>query len=505
MMKKLLLTIFSVFLLFSCEEDLNLSPISDAGSNGFYNNADDFEQAVNGIYATFGVQNNVDYASYYVVLGESRSDNLYTPGQAGVRDWNAINNFQNTIATLGSIRNIWNVAFNGIMRANTVLDQLKAKPDAVTDAALRTRLEAEARFLRAYFYFDLVKWFGKVPIFETFVTPTEALNIGRSPVTEVYSLIISDLNFAIDNLPDAYGGAGRGRATSLAAKGILARVYMTRSGPQLHPDGPCLGSNEYGQALGLLNEIISSGKFSMLDDYAAIFDYDNEGNAEIVWDFQFITGGVGAGGYFPTEYYDEGWGRANLPFPGGNPGDGAKRISENLLNSYEEGDNRVEPTFQLDYEDVNGVVTDAQFYDKFMNVDKAGGDRFDWSINYPALRYTDVLMLKAECILQGAPGSQGDVDDIVNAVRDRAGLGPVSNVNLDMLLEERRKEFAGENLRWDDLVRTGKVIDVMNAWITEEDSSGKINQVVNDFIIYPIPQDQLDVKEGLYAQNPGYL
>ena len=505
MMKKIFIIIFSAFLLGACEEELNLAPISEAGSNGFYNNADDFEQAVNGIYATFGVQNNVDYASQYVVLGESRSDNLYTPGDAGVRDWNAINNFQNTLATLGTIRNVWNVTFNGIMRANTVLDQLKAKPAAVGDAALKSRFEAEARFLRAYFYFDLVKWFGKVPIFETFVTPTEALAIPRSPADEVYNLIISDLNFAIDNLPQSYGGIDKGRATSLAAKGILARVYMTRSGPKLHPDGPCLGSNEYDQALSLLNDIISSGKFSMVDDYAAIFEYDNEGNSEIVWDFQFITGGVGAGGYFPTEYYDEGWARVNLPFPGGNPGDGSKRISDNLLNSYESGDLRMEPTFQLDYEAENGDMVDAQFYDKFMDVDKAGGDRFDWSINYPVLRYTDVLMLKAECILQGASGSQGDVDDIVNAVRDRAGLGPVSNVTLDMLLEERRKEFAGENLRWDDLVRTGKVIDVMNAWIAEEDSSGKINQVINEFIIYPIPQDQMDVKEGLYEQNPGYL
>lgn len=489
----------------ACEEDLNLSPISDAGSNGFYNNPDDFEQAVNGIYATFGVQNNVDYASYYVVLGESRSDNIYTPGQAGVRDWNSINNFQNTIATLGTIRNVWNVTFNGIMRANTVLDQLKEKPDAVPDATLRTRFEAEARFLRAYFYFDLVKWFGKVPIFETFVTPTEALEIARSPVEEVYNLIISDLSFAIDNLPESYSGADRGRATSLAAKGILARVYMTRSGPELHPDGPCLGSNEYGQALTLLDDIISTGKFSMLDNYAGIFDYNNEGNAEIVFDFQFITGGVGAGGYFPTEYYDEGWARVNLPFPGGNPGDGSKRISDDLLNSYEEGDNRVEHTFQLDYEAENGDIIDAQFYDKFMDADMAGGDRFDWSINYPVLRYTDVLMLRAECILQGAPGAQGDVDQIVNAVRDRAGLGPVSNVTLDMLLEERRKEFAGENLRWDDLVRTGKVVEVMNAWIGEEDSSGKMEPVKNEFIIYPIPQDQLDVKAGLYEQNPGYL
>lgn len=496
----------AVCLLGSCEDDLNLSPISDPGSNAFYNNADDFEQAVSGIYASFGVTGTADYASMYVVLDESRSDNIYSPGQSGVRDWNAINNFQNTIATLGTINNVWSVTFNGIMRANTVLDQLEAKPNAISDAALRTRFEAEARFLRAYFYFDLVKWFGPVPIFDTFVSPTDALNVGRSSVEEVYSLIISDLQFAASNLPASYGGGDKGRATSLAAKGILARVYMTRSGPQLHKDGPCLGSNEYGQALSLLDEIINSGQFGMEDNYADIFSYTNEGNPEIVWDFQFISGGIGAGGYFPTEYYDEGWAQTNLPFPGGNPGDGSKRISDDLLNSYEAGDLRLDPTFQLQYVSAQGDTIDAQFFDKFMDKDKAGGDRFDWSINYPVMRYTDVLMLKAECILQGASGSQQFVDDVVNDVRARAGLGTVSNVTLDMLLDERRREFAGENLRWDDLVRTGKVVDVMNSWRAVEDAaSGKIQNVTNDFIIYPIPNNQLDVKEGLYEQNPGYL
>ncbi|MCB0529834.1 MAG: RagB/SusD family nutrient uptake outer membrane protein [Saprospiraceae bacterium] len=504
-MKKIFLIISSVFVFGSCEKELDLAPISDPGSNGFYRNADDFKQAVNGIYASFGVQNNIDYPSMYVVLDESRSDNIYTPGQAGVRDWNAINNFQNTIATLGTIANTWNVTFNAIMRANTVLDQLKANRGVIGDPALATRFEAEAKFLRAFFYFDLVKWFGKVPIFETFVSPAEALNVGRSPVEDVYGLIISDLNFAIANLPAEYGAADKGRATSYAAKGMLARVYMTRSGPKLHPDGPCLGTNEYGLALDLLNDIIQSNKFAMLNDYTAIFDYNNEGNSEIVFDLQFIGGGLGAGGYYPTEYYDEGWGRANLTFPGGNPGDGSKRISDDLLESYDMADLRVDPTFQIGYIDENGIDVDAQFYDKFMNVAKAGGDRFDWSINYPVIRYTDVLMLKAECILQGASGSQGDVDGIVNAVRDRAGLGMVSNVDLDMLLAERRKEFAGENLRWDDLVRTGKVLDVMNTWIAKEDASGKIQPVTADFIIYPIPSNQLDVKMGLYTQNPGYL
>ncbi|MGB3801616.1 MAG: RagB/SusD family nutrient uptake outer membrane protein, partial [Lewinella sp.] len=204
-------------------------------------------------------------------------------------------------------------------------------------------------------------------------------------------------------------------------------------------------------------------------------------------------------------YYDEGWARVNLPFPGGNPGDGSKRISEDLLNSYPEGDRRVEPTFKLNYINDNGEEVDAQFFDKYTDEDMAGGDRFDWSLNYPIMRYTDVLLLRAECTLQGASGSQDDVDEAVNAVRRRAGVDEISDVDLDMLLEERRREFAGENLRWDDLVRTGTVLDVMNAFIATEDANNnKMQTVTVEDIIYPIPQQQLDVKQGLYEQNPGY-
>lgn len=284
-MKKICLIVLAVFMLGACEEELDLTPISDAGSNAFYNNVDDFTQAVNGVYNTLQF-----HPDRYVDLGEVRSDNIYAAGLAGVRDWNAINNFLNTISTLTFIEDVWNSTFNGIMRANTVLDQLQENPNAVPDATLRARFEAEARFLRALYYFDMVKWFGRLPIIDTFVSPAEALNIERSPVEEVYNLIIADLEFAINNLPDTYSGANQGRATSLAAKGILARVYLTRSGPVLHPNGPTLGTNEYDQALTLLNDIINSGQFSMVDSYAAIFDYTNENNSEIVWDIEYVSG-----------------------------------------------------------------------------------------------------------------------------------------------------------------------------------------------------------------------
>ncbi len=504
-MKRYIYILMISLALVSCEDDLNLSPISQAGSIGFYNNFDDFQQAVNGIYAAFGVSSNIDYPSLYVVLNECRSDNIYSPGQSGVRDWNAINNFENSIATLGTINHVWNRSFNAIMRANTVLDRLAEKGD-VLSAAQRTQFEAEARFLRAFLYFDLVKWFGPLPKIETFLTPTEALEVERSSVSEIYDLIISDLTFAADQLPDSYSAGSVGRATSHIAKGVLARVYITRSGPQLHPDGPCLNSGEYAQAISLLDEIINSNSFSMVDDYASIFAYDNENNPEIVWAFSFITGGVGAGGYFPTEYYDEGWARVNLPFAGGNPGDGSKKVSDELIDSYEDGDLRIEPTIQFEYVSDQGDTLLGRFYDKFMDLAKAGGDRFDWSIDYPVLRYTDVMMLKAECLLQTG-GDQNFVDQVVNAVRSRAGLDPISGVTLDQLLEERRREFAGENLRWDDLVRTGRVVDVMNAWRAVEEADQmdpKIQQITSDYIIYPIPSNQLDIKAGLYSQNQGY-
>lgn len=498
-MKKILIIFLSIFITSACEDDLDLAPISDAGSNGFYNNADDFTQGVNGIYNTLQF-----HPDRYIDLREVRSDNIYSPGQAGVRDWNAINNFLSTLATLTFIRDVWNDTYNGIMRANTVLDQLAANPGAIADAELRTRFEAEAKFLRALFYFDMVKWFGKVPLIDTFVSPTEALNIERSPVEDVYNLIIADLEFAMNNLPDAYGASDKGRATSYAAKGLLARVYLTRSGPELHPDGPCLGTNEYEQALTLLNDIINSGQFEMLDDYAQVFSYSNEDNKEIVWDFHYLSGGLGVGALYPTAFYDEAWARINLGFAGGNPGDGPKRVSDDLLNSYEPDDTRKSVSILENYVNDDGDTVDAIFFDKFINVEQAGVDRFDWPINYPYLRYTDVLMMKAECMLQINPSPQFDVDEIVSEVRQRAGLSPASGVTLEVLMEERRKEFAAESLRWDDLVRTGMVLEVMNDWIAMEDDANQIQEVTKDDIIYPIPQDQLDVKQGLYEQNPGY-
>src|SRR5699024_8433885 len=149
-------------------------------------------------------------------------------------------------------------------------------------------------------------------------------------------------------------------------------------------------------------------------------------------------------------------------------------ISEDLLNSYEPGDVRKSFSIQQGYTTRDGVSDPRSFFEKYVDLSKVPDDRHDWSINYMVLRLTNVLLLKAECILNGASGSQGDVDNIVNEIRDRAGLPPISNVTLKELMEVRRKEFAGEGKRWHALVRSGLVVDKMKAWIQKDDVQDKI-------------------------------
>lgn len=113
--------------------------------------------------------------------------------------------------------------------------------------------------------------------------------------------------------------------------------------------------------------------------------------------------------------------------------------------------------------------------------------------------------MKAEAILKGgSPGNQIDVDNIVNKVRKRAGIGPLNNVTFEQLMDERRREFMGEGLRWFDILRTPDVVERMNNWRLAEDIYNTISPIKSDFLIYPIPATEIDVKEGLYDQNPGY-
>jgi hypothetical protein len=365
-------------------------------------------------------------------------------------------------------------------------------------------MEAEAKFLRAFYYFDLVRWFGEVPVVDHPLLASEALTIPRSPVSKVYEFILSDLNFAAEKLPDSYAAADKGKPTKWAVKAIMALVHMTRSGPTYGIKGPGLGLNEWDQALTLLNEVIASNRFSFLPKYMDIFSYNNENNAEVVFDIQYINGANPVlGSTFPWVLVPDTWFQSKgKPVQGGLT---IRPVSNDLLDAYEAGDNRRDSVIVSGYT-YNGATESRPFFVKYVDLTKVPtNNRLDWPINFIVLRYTDVLMLKAECILKGAPGSQAEVDAIVNQVRARAGLTTqVSGVTLPQLIEERRKEFAAEGSRWHDLVRSGLVETVLPAWIAKEDVQKTMKPFEKNFIIYPIPQAELDVRKGLYEQNPGY-
>lgn len=492
-MKKLVyITLASALLgLSSCEDQLDQKPVSSTTAESFYTNTNDFTQAVNGVYSKL-----TSYPSQVLWLGEMRSDNLNVLHD-GNRDWQGINDFSPNITTTGFISTAWNDNFNGIFNANSVLQALETKGSIITDASLRSRFTAETRFLRAFYYFQLVRTFGKVPLIDKPLTAAEVESVPRSAVAEVYKLIIADLEYAAQNLPTSYTGANIGRATNNAAKGLLGLVYLTRSGATYDIEGAGLNSNEYDKALSLFNEVIASNQYQLLPTYPSIFGYDNENNKEVIFDVQFMSSSNGAG--FPSHLVPVAfWTGQGISNSYGN-GYGASNfnISKELKASYLTNASDVRNAFniQLSYS--------QPFIKKYIDIAKKGTSGRDWSINFIVLRYADILLLKAEALLKGGKGTQAEVDALVNQVRNRAGLPSITNVTFDTLLEERRKEFLGEGIRWNDLVRSGNAITKMNSWI-KNDGILTINAVTKNFLIYPVPATEIGTKAGLYQQNPGY-
>lgn len=494
----LLLATACMLTLGSCEDDLDQTPISNGSVPAFFKTAVDFEQAMNAVYSQLR-----GYPDRVLILSDLRSDNFYGVSSQGVRDWDAINNFNTTLSVSPYMSDTWASDFGAIFRANTLLDQLTTNGSVVGEG-LRVRYEAEARFLRAFHYFDLVRMFGRVPVIDKALLPQEVAKISRGSVEEVYSLIISDLEFAKDNLPLNYTNIGTafnvGRVTSGAAKGLLALVYLTRSGPTYGIDGPGLGTSENDKALTLLNEVIASNRYSLLPSYANVFSFTNENNAEVVFDIQYIVGNGGThpGVMVPDNYF------TSLGIPFGSRGIEIKPVSADFLSTLAANDDRRAASVQTGYL-VAGVAENRTVLKKYVSAAGRGTGNTDWPINFIVMRYADILLMKAEAILRGGGGTPAEALKIVNDIRTRAKQPVLTSLTMAQLMEERRREFIGEGLRWHDLVRSGTVLTTMNAWIAKEDASGKMRRNIgaND-VIYAVPLNELSATPGLYDQNPGY-
>ncbi|QIH36365.1 RagB/SusD family nutrient uptake outer membrane protein [Sphingobacterium sp. DR205] len=501
-MKKLTIFLLLLGLFGSCKMDLDQQPISDATSETFFQTTNDFVQGVNALYN--GLQK---YPDRLMNLSETRSDNLYAISDGGVRDWEGINSFHKTIASNPYVQEAWYTNYNVIFRINNFLEQLQSKGGTViTDEGLRNRMEGEAKFLRAFLYFDLLRYFGKVPLIDHVVSAQEAKTIPRSNVEDIYTLILSDLNRAVETLPlpGGYAAADRGHANKYAAKMLLGLVYMTRSGPTLSVEGAGLNSNEWGKAIEQFNDIIASNEFLLLDKYADIFDYNKEHNKEVIFNIEYASGANPiVGSTFPWVLVPDNW--FNSLGLGTQGGLTIRPVSNDFMSTYLADDMRRSFCIQEGFV-YNKVAENRPFVKKFVDVTKVPASRTDWPINYIVFRYTDLLLLKAECVLNGAAGSTTtDVDAVVNQIRKRAGLtAALTNVTKSQLMDERRREFIGEGTRWFDLIRSGTVESVMKAWITKDDAAKQMSAFQVNYVLYPVPQSELDNSPGLYTQNPGY-
>jgi len=378
-----------------------------------------------------------------------------------------------------SFNEVWEANYQGIARANQALNFL---PDLDIDEDLRTRLIGESKFLRAVFYFRLVSMFGGVPLIDGVpdIQNQDDINAANTRVTkeEIYAFIISDLSVAAESLPVSYTGANLGRATRGAAITLLAKVNMYQGNWQ--------------QVLDLTNEVMGLG-YSLTTEYEDIWKEIGENNSESIFEIQGRgeTPNKGVEGYFVTQGARGagGWGWGfNTP-------------SEDLANSYEEGDKRKDATIIFRGETlwdgllVAETVSNPRYNQKAYiskTMESFNGGDWETNKNIRVLRYAEVLLMNAEA----AVNTGGDALTPLNMVRNRAGLESLDNVSIMDVWKERRAELAFEHDRYFDLVRQGRAGEVLRA-------HGK-NFVDGKHELFPIPQAQIDLSKGELIQNPGY-
>lgn len=466
----------------SCKKFIDLLPIDQANSENSFKTPADANLAVMGIYNA--LQSN-SYAEDMALLNELISDNASIQpsrqGDAGKGDYRELELFQLTDQN-NFFQNRWSASYKGIAGANQLLNKIEQIP--FTDAALKNQYIGEAEFLRAVFYFDLVRYFGGVPLSLTQVENTaDAFAFKRSTEQEIYQAIISDLSEASKVLPVNYTASNVGRVTQGAAKALLAKVYLT--------------NNKADLALPILRELTKAPyTYILMPTYAACFDTDN--NAESIFEIQYTSIVPLEGNPYPNFFLTNDntagrdiYGASYL----GVTGQGVCLPTFELFNSYEANDSRRTYTLLKYFSKAEAV--DLYVCYKYRGIPTSAYNSED---NITLLRYADVLLMIAEGINESGKAPTAEAYDALDAVRKRAGLPVVTrNLNYESfklkLLDERRWEFAFENQRWFDLKRFNKAIDILTA---------KGYNIKPFHLLYPVPRKEVLISQGNITQNPGY-
>lgn len=393
---------------------------------------------------------------------------------------------------------LWSGHYNSIGAANQALSALAT---ASLESSVRDQYKGEVRFLRGYLYFNLVRMYGGVPL--VLRVPVDAADANSDPAFQtrasveiVYDSIESDLQYAIDHLPLQ----NTGHATKGAAQAMLAKVYMYQK--------------QWDNVLELTNAIISSGQYSLVEDYAILWRQEGENSSESVFEIQtgkFNNANLKIDNYTVSQgprsggsggWDDLGWG-FNTP-------------SLSLIASYEEGDLRKDATvisidnsgthkgtllwdgFRIPSSDsVQNLYYNYKAYTSRDGEEYANNADKDRPKNIRILRYAEVLLMNAEAALQPAISQPAVAESSMKLIRERAGLEPQASYTIEDIWNERRVELAMEHDRFWDLVRQGRAAAVMQA-------SGKTNFVEGKHELLPIPNSQILLSGDKLKQNPLY-
>ncbi|MGM9768508.1 MAG: RagB/SusD family nutrient uptake outer membrane protein [Candidatus Cryptobacteroides sp.] len=432
-------------------------PANNITEGNFYKTDDDFNQGVYSCYYKLKVN-----MSFFLTELAYRSDECILESMAvSTQDRYDIDNFQENSYN-GILSDVWNNWYNGVYRCNDVLDHTVGK-----DFPNIGKYRGECLFIRSWFYFNLYRTFGTVPVTTTVVTPAKAKTIKRCTDEEMYNLLVNDLTEAAELLP-VVRPAEKARVTRIAAQALLAKVYLT--------------FGKYPEAKNIIEEAMTDGGFGMMPSTAAAFDVKNKMNKEIIFALYYNKTNDNGHGY---------WYSSNTPVMADiqNPTSLFKTL-------YDASDNRL-PL----------INTYTKINDKLYAMNK-WMDTYDATYttqvgnDFPLIRYADLVLMYAEalCRVGDIPGAVAQL----NRTRTRAGLPalavdevPDEDAFIQELADERGREFALEGQRWYDLVRLGLAV----SYFKELGYTIDAHQ-----LIFPIPQDQIQIvnDKSILWQNPGY-
>lgn len=514
------LALFVSLILFDgCSKYVDIVPDAPNSEN-FFNDQAEFEEGLIGVY------DMLQTTLYNVMVGHTASDDIIAGGDPNTFDQPTLQRIDKMIHSPSDndqIQLIWQLMYAAYNRANYVLE-FKDKADFEG----KDEIIAQVYFLRAYFIFELTKFFGDVPLF---IEERNGINriankrilfgdqyaVNRvGSIDEIYSLIEEDLKEAIPNLPESRSSSEIYKVKKGAAQALLGKVYLYHG--------------KYNDAANQFNQVINSGRYQLLtgSEFRNLFTRNGENSSESVFEIQY-TGVVGnnwdclhcnAGNYMPQSNGP----RAPFDDTTYKPGWGINIFTKYLYQQYEPSDIRRDVTFLAPLDGSYGVSREnSGYYNKKYLVRKdeptVSSDPVSYQNNYRVIRYSDVLLMAAE-----AEAQSGGANAIsyLNQVRERAFQNSSRNYPyngesnlLEAIYRERRLELAGEGHRFFDLVRTGKAEEAFSAYnravegedlSEEEKSRRKINFTIGKNEVFPIPLEEINLANAndTWGQNPGY-